>query len=640
MLKPLLIALSGLLLVNAANAAEVAADSALDQLKARADAAALAAKPAWRKMLHMEDRLVGGQRSAIQSEWFFLAENGRQDPRAELHATLEAFAQGQRIAKRDEAAACVFGLRWQFLNAHLDLEAAGIAQPECPRRAQWWQALNPERAWLVFPSAYLNSPASMFGHTLLRIDGTRGSEESPLLAYAVNFAAQTAGENSLVYAYKGLAGGYVGRFSVMPYYEKVREYARIEVRDLWEYPLQLPEDALERVMLHLWELRGADFDYFFFTKNCSFQLLTLLEVAMPERDLRQGLAWRAIPTDTIRALDAQALIGQPRYRPSMGTTLRHRAQQIGSEDTRIALAVARGERAPDALPDWPPPRQARALDVAHDWLYHRTQNGPVEREVGVQRARAILGARAATGVRSGFDEAQRPDTAPHDGHPTARLFSGAFAGEDGAGLALGLRAAYHDILDPVGGYDRGSEVAFGELDARWDVRDDRFQVHRLTLVNILSMSPRGLLFQPISWRVQFGGRRLSGVDSRFGGYIDGGPGLAWRVGHWTSYGFARLAVDSAKDLEKGYSLGGGATAGVAWETDDAISLLIEASSRNPLAGGDFERHQLDVGAQWHWDRTLGIRLNAFAAKQNGAIRRGLRLGVTRYFDPAFAPPPR
>lgn len=640
MLRILRFAIAGLLFCNAASAAQPPAASVVDVLKARADAAALATKPAWLKMLHMEERPLGGQRSAVQSDWFFLADNGRRDPYAELHATLEAFAQDRRVDKRDEAAACVFGLRWQFLDAHLDLQAAGIEQPACARRSQWWEALNPERAWLVFPSAYLNSPASMFGHTLLRIDGTRGSEQSPLLAYAVNFAAQTTGENSFVYAYKGLTGGYVGQFSVMPYYEKVREYARIEVRDLWEYPLQLPEGALERVMLHLWEMRGAAFDYYFFTKNCSFQLLTLLEVAMPERDLRQGLGWRAIPTDTIGALEHQGLIAAPRYRPSMGTTLRHRAEQIGAADTRVALAVARGERPPVELPDWPARREARVLDVAHDWLYHRTQNGPIGRDVGVQRARGILAARAATGVRSDFDDAPQPATPPHRGHPTARLFSGVFSGEDGAGLALGLRAAYHDILDPVGGYDRGSEVAFGELNAGWDVREDRFQLHRLTLVNILSMSPRGLLFQPISWQVQFGGRRLSGVDSRFGGYLDGGPGLAWRFGRWTTYGFARLAIDSARDLDKGYSLGGGASTGAAWETDGPMSFMIEATTRNPLAGGDFERHQLDVGAQWHWDRHVGLRLNAFAAKQNGEVRRGLRLGITRYFDPGFAAPPR
>ena len=639
MRNPLLTLLFGFGLLGGAYAEDGATPDTLATLQQRADAAALWSLPGWQKMLHMEAGAVGGGRSAVHSAWFFLAENGRSDARAELHATLRAFVENQTVPARDEKAACVFGLRWRFLDAHLDLQAAGVLTPDCPRRAQWWQALNPERAWLVFPAAYLNSPASMFGHTLLRIDGTRGSETSPLLAYAVNFAAQTEAENSLVYAYKGLTGGYVGRFSVMPYYEKVREYGRIEVRDLWEYPLQLPEPALERVILHLWELRGAGFDYYFFTRNCSYQLLTLLEVAMPERNLRQGLRWRAIPTDTIGALDHQGLLGAPRYRPSMGTTLRHRADLIGPDDTRIALSVARGERDAEALPDWPAQRQARALDVAHDWLYHHTQNGPMDRDTGVARARGILAARAGTGVRSDFPPPAAPATAPHAGHPTARLFSGMFSGEGGAGLALGLRAAYHDVLDPVGGYDQGSEVAFGEVDARWDTRGDRLQLHRLTLVQILSMSPRGPLFQPVSWRVQFGGRRLSGVNSRFGGYLDGGPGLAWRFGQLTTYGFARMALDAAQDLEQGYSLGGGARLGAAWETNGPASLLVEARSRNALLGGDFERHQLDLGAQWHWDRTVGLRLHAYVARQNGEVRRGLRLGITRYFDPGYAASP-
>ncbi|MHA7834504.1 MAG: Lnb N-terminal periplasmic domain-containing protein, partial [Algiphilus sp.] len=260
---PLFLLLLGLALFGRAHAEDGSLENTLATLKQRAEAAALWSLPDWQKMLHMEARPLGGTRSAVHSAWFFLAEDGRNNPRAELYATLRAFLENQTVPARDEKAGCVFGLRWRFLDAHLDLQAAGVPTPDCPRRAQWWQALNPERAWLVFPAAYLNSPASMFGHTLLRIDGTRGSETSPLLAYAVNFAAQTEAENSLVYAYKGLTGGYIGRFSVMPYYEKVREYGRIEVRDLWEYPLQLPEAALERVMLHLWELRGAGFDYYF-----------------------------------------------------------------------------------------------------------------------------------------------------------------------------------------------------------------------------------------------------------------------------------------------------------------------------------------------------------------------------------------
>jgi hypothetical protein len=626
-----------LLLLILLGGAVLPAHADLATLQAAADRQRLHASPAWQRLLHRESGLLGA-RSAVASDWFFLAPEGHRDLRAELHATLRAFIEGAEIAERGEPAACVFGLRWRMLDKHLDLRRHGLEPPKCERRSRWLEALNPQRAWLVFPAAYLNSPASMFGHTLLRIDGAEGSEEAPLLAYAVNFAAETEEDNGLVYAARGLTGGYTGRFAVMPYYEKVREYARIENRDLWEYPLQIDQAALERVMLHLWELRGADFDYYFFTKNCSFQLLTLLEAALPERDLRAGLEWWAIPTDTVRALRRQELLGTPQYRPALATSLADRARRIGEADTRRAVAIANGELALEALAG-PAKRKARLLDVAHDWLYYRTQSGATERDTALPRARRILAARAATGSKSSFGAPQPPATSPERGHDTARLRTGLFAEDGGHGAVIGYRPAYHDLLDPPAGYDSGAQVAFANGELLWDAQDERLSVGRLDLVDIISLSPRDTLFQPISWRVGFGARRRAGLDTRLGGYVDGGPGLTWRRGRLRSFVFGRLALDAARDMDKGYGLGGGGTAGLHWEPARALSLLLELDSRSPLLGGDFERHELRGGAQWHWAGRTGLRLEGFYATGRGPDRSGLRLALVRYLAPAFAARP-
>lgn len=617
-------------------AGAASAQAGLPDLLDTVDRLALHESAAWQRLLHMEDGLLGA-RSAVESEWFFLAQDGATNPRAELHATLRAFADGREVAAREEPAACVFGLRWQLLDTHLDFDAHGIETPACDRREQWLATLNAQRAWLVFPSAYLNSPASMFGHTLLRIDGAEGSERAPLLAYAVNFAAETEQDNGLVYAARGLSGGYTGRFAVRPYYQKVRAYAHIENRDLWEYPLHLGAETLDKVLLHLWELRDAGFDYYFFTRNCSFQLLTLLEAAMPERDLRAGLDWWAIPSDTVRALRRQELVGAPRFRPALATTLADRAARIGDADTRRALALARGDVAPRALNDIDSRRKARLLDVAHDWLYYRMQGGAIERDTALPRARRMLAARAAIRTTSGFSAAQHPNTPPDQGHATARLRAGFFADDGGHGAVLGYRPAYHGLLDPHAGYDSGSQVAFGNAELLWDARDERLSVGRIDFVDIVSLAPRDRLFRPVSWRAGVGVRRRAGLDSRLGGYADGGPGLTWRSGSLRAFVFGRLALDAARDLHDGYALGGGGATGLLWEPARAISLLVEADSRSPLLGSDFERHELRAGAQWHWGRQIGLRLEGFLATGQGAPRSGLRLELVHYLNPAFAP---
>ena len=45
----------------------------------------------------------------------------------------------------------------------------------------WREGIGGAAVSLIFPEAFLNSPASMFGHTLLRIDAT--AEESPRNVY-------------------------------------------------------------------------------------------------------------------------------------------------------------------------------------------------------------------------------------------------------------------------------------------------------------------------------------------------------------------------------------------------------------------------------------------------------------------------
>jgi hypothetical protein len=96
---------------------------------------------------------------------------------------------------------------------------------------------------MIFPAAYLNSPSSMFGHTLLRIDQANvQSDQTALLSYAINFGAYIEGsDNSILYAWKGLMGGYPGLFALVPYQEKLSEYRSLENRDLWEYRLNLTQ---------------------------------------------------------------------------------------------------------------------------------------------------------------------------------------------------------------------------------------------------------------------------------------------------------------------------------------------------------------------------------------------------------------
>jgi hypothetical protein len=220
--------------------------------------------------------------SEIDDASFFLSSEGKSNASSELNATIELLLN--ETVFDDNATACRFPARKAWLQEQLKIDA--FVKTECKAFSTLVKKVDPKSATLVFPSAHINSPASMFGHTFLRIDS---SYDSKLLSHAINYAATAdqGSENGVVFAIKGLFGGYSGAYSLLPYYEKLKEYRDTEQRDIWEYELNLSEAEVKRMLLHIWELGNSFSWYYFFDENCSYNMLWLIEVARPTVYLRE-----------------------------------------------------------------------------------------------------------------------------------------------------------------------------------------------------------------------------------------------------------------------------------------------------------------------------------------------------------------
>ena len=205
----------------------------------------LAASPTWLTLGHWY-REGPSYKSAVDDDSFFLSTFGATDPKSELKATIEAFRNPQTVADT----VCKYPARAHYLRTYIP----SLIKPKCEKFKDWWKQIAPESITLVFPSAYINNPASTFGHTLLRINATHGD---PLLAYSTSYAASTNGENAILYALKGVFGGYYGEFSLGPYYKRVSKYSEIENRDIWEYDLDLTKPEVEQLVRHLWEIKSV-----------------------------------------------------------------------------------------------------------------------------------------------------------------------------------------------------------------------------------------------------------------------------------------------------------------------------------------------------------------------------------------------
>jgi len=330
-----------------------------------------------------------------------------------------------------------------------------------------------------------------------------------LLDYVVNFAADVDTENGLLYAAKGLAGGFPGHYYLMPYYMKVQEYSNLESRDLWEYELALSPAAIERLVAHVWELRSTYFDYFFLTENCSYALLTLLEAAEPRLRLIERLGSpHVIPADTVRVvLKESGLIKQRAPRPAVLTTMKRRRQVLTPDEVDAAEAWAKlpPEGAPIDLGTRPAARKAAILDAAYDYMRFLTglKNAPTP--AFKRKEHKLLLARGAAGVPATPISTDAGVAPPEAGHDTFRLsFGWGVANQQGPFQRLTLRAALHDFLDPPAGYPADAVLQMGRLSLQFDDRARRLRLDRLDLIDIISIVPLDRWIQGVSWQVWFG----------------------------------------------------------------------------------------------------------------------------------------
>ncbi|MBT8438883.1 MAG: DUF4105 domain-containing protein, partial [Gammaproteobacteria bacterium] len=127
--------------------------------------------------------------SQVDDDRFFNADDGKTDPRAELVETIAAFFRTD--LNGNEHPRCRFIARLAWLQQQLSIDESALPVMDCKDFKQWYGMVKADHITMVFPAYHLNSPSSMFGHTLLRMDKKFGNNESEWLSFAVNFGAET-----------------------------------------------------------------------------------------------------------------------------------------------------------------------------------------------------------------------------------------------------------------------------------------------------------------------------------------------------------------------------------------------------------------------------------------------------------------
>ncbi|MGM0575441.1 MAG: DUF4105 domain-containing protein [Myxococcota bacterium] len=491
---------------------------AADALVERARGRGLSRDPTWLRLGHWRTGGADGWTSEADGDAFFLSEEGRTDPAAELNATLRALADPPSPDAEKPPPACRFPARHLWLRRALDLPPEALPRPECPGLEHFLETVNARAVRLVFSAYYMSNPASAFGHTFLRLvrsDRAEDDERRGLLDYGVDYSADVDTSNGLAYAFRGVSGGFRGTFKRMPFYYKVREYSDFESRDLWEFELDLSDAEREMLLAHLWELGHTWFEYFYASENCAWHIMALVDVALPDRDLIGDMRRPVLPVDTLRVLERQdGLIRAVHYRPSLRSRLEERAEGLDGEHRTLASTLVRDPEAP--IPEgWPRETRAQVLDAALDLVAVRYSEALMVREEGAKNLEhRLLARRAALGLPSEDLHVEIPNRRqPHAGHGSRRVGLGLGMGERGRPFQLlDVRFALHDLADPPAGYPELSQLEllplrFGyspDRDAQLEDFELDFQLFRAR-----SLSPWRPFGRPVAWKGNVGVTTLS-----------------------------------------------------------------------------------------------------------------------------------
>jgi len=475
----------------------------------------------WKLLLHFDD-----DKSEIRDSSFFLSPNGRYSLKDEMIATIKALYNEETFD--DNSTACKYPARKRWLRENLGLKK--LPKVECKKYNYLLERVEPTSVTLIFPSAHINSPASMFGHTFLRINS---SYNSRLLSYAINYAANAdqSKENAIIFSIKGLFGGYDGKYSLLPYYDKLKEYRDTESRDIWEYDLNITKEQTIKMFEHIWEIKDTKTPYYFFTDNCSYEMLWLIEIAKPSVKLRDKFLFDVIPLETIHEVKSQNLITSMQYRASKRSCIEAYKKYLTFYEIQIAkkLALSKEPLQKFYIRKFSQKKQRLIFEVAIELSQYYYQTREINKEQYLDIFHLLTTARAKLGKKENVKPTEPIN--PIYAHRAVRMSAGVGSIDDELSYFIGFRPAYHSLDDSLYGFLRGTQIEFLNIEGYYNNKNS-FELNKATIISIESIAQIDSFFNDFSWRTHLGwDRDFLDEKSRFGFDIGAGYSIGNEIGY-------------------------------------------------------------------------------------------------------------
>ena len=219
----------------------------------------LAHLPAWESLLHLHRNEPQIANSNFLLSW----------PHFSVEAELKAMLA--LLHSEGQIAACRFPARTLWLQNQMHLP--NIDTEKCPEIEEFVSKAPFEKLELVFADESVTQPASILGHSFLKISGMR---QGRISEHAVSFYTHAESINLPKLLWESLVTGKQGLFSLTPYELEENKYQVVEQRNLWQYEILTTPQERALIRNHLFELKNSQLTYFFHRYNCATVLRNIL----------------------------------------------------------------------------------------------------------------------------------------------------------------------------------------------------------------------------------------------------------------------------------------------------------------------------------------------------------------------------
>ena len=467
------------------------ANNEVIQLTEQAEKLNLANHTTWLKLLHYEGTSLE-KTSAIQSKRFFLSPLGQTSPEDELEATIKSFfLPGNE--HYDTHTLCRFPARYQWLSSQLNFHETSIPKPSCTGFEEWSRGNNIESISLLFATGYLGNPASYYGHTLLKLN-VKEPNQSALLDMTTNYGAIVPdSEDPISYIFKGVFGAYDGAFSKIEFYFHEQSYGELELRDIWEYELNLSKDDVSLIVAHLWELLEHKYTYYFFKENCAFRMADILELSSELQLIPRNRSW-TYPQTILTNLNKSYLGGQPAikkliYHPSRQSRLYQKYDSLTPQQRALLHSASDNINLFDSIEfEQQTARSQHAiLETYQDYLkFQESTESDASPEIQL-KYNQILSKRFSLPIQQAITHKTIEPPSPHTGRePGYSQLSYVYNDKLGNGLSLTLRPSYYDSLDSDA--SQVSNSALSMLSTKLSYLDNKLLLRYLNFISIESVN--------------------------------------------------------------------------------------------------------------------------------------------------------